>query len=136
MELNERLAALRRSRGYSLRELRERIERETGETMAISYLSELERLDGTPSVDVLTRIAGGYGMTLRELLEPVTLDVAPSGPNYSPVFQAFANNRNLNETEKEELWRVVYRGNRPETEEDWELLYATLNAIDKRRGRQ
>lgn len=133
MELKDRLAALRRSRGYSLRELRERIERETGEVMAISYLSALERVGRTPSVETLARIAAGYGMTLQELLAPVAVAGRPDAPRYSPSFDAFAAKRGLDPTEKEELWRVQYRGTRPETEEDWELLYATLNAIGKRR---
>jgi transcriptional regulator with XRE-family HTH domain len=133
MELKDRLAGLRRSRGYTLRELRERIERETGEVMAISYLSALERVGRAPSIETLARIAAGYGMTLRELLGPVEIAGGSADPGYSPSFDSFAERRNLDATEKEELWRVQYRGARPETEADWELLYATLNAIDKRR---
>lgn len=136
MELKERLSTLRRSRKYSLRELRERIERETGEKIAISYLSELERLGGTPSMEVLTRIATGYGLTLHELLEPVDIVGGPGDKPFTPEFESFAAKRNLDETEKEDLWRVVYRGNRPETEEDWELLYVALNTITRRRSRQ
>ena len=136
MELKERLATLRRSRKYSLRELRERIERESGEAMSISYLSELERRGGTPSMEVLTRIAAGYGMTVRDLLAPVELDETPVEPLYSPEFKSFARRRGLDETEMEELWRVVYRGNRPETEDDWDLLYSALNVIDNRRSGQ
>lgn len=133
MELKERLAELRRSREYTLRELRERIERETGEVMAISYLSALERVGRTPSIETLARIAAGYGMTVQELLEPVEIWGRPKDTRYSLSFDAFAARRNLDVTEKEELWRIQYRGTRPETEEDWELLFATLNAIDKRR---
>lgn len=136
MDLKERLTSLRRSRGYSLREMRERIKLETGETMAISYLSELERLGGTPSMEMLGRIAAGYGMSLQELLAPVDLAGGSGKSPYTPEFETFVKNRGLDPEEKEDLWRVVYRGGRPETEEDWELLYATVNAIDKRRSRR
>lgn len=129
MELKDRLAELRRSRGYTLRALRERIERETGEVMAISYLSALERDVRTPSIDTLSRIAAGYGMTLEDLLRPVEVGGAGQGPGYSPSFDAFATKRNLSNTDKEELWRIQFRGARPETEDDWDLLYLALNRI-------
>lgn len=135
MELKDRLAALRRARGYTLRELRERIERETGAVMAISYLSALERVDRAPSVDTLGQIAAGYGMTLSELLAPVSVAGRVAVPQYSAGFDAFAARRNLSADEKEELWRIQYRGTRPETEEEWELLYATLNTIRARGNR-
>lgn len=133
MDLRERLAQLRRAHGYTLRDLRARIAAATDEQMAISYLSALERVERTPSIDALTRIAAGYGITLQELLEPVDIASAPTEPRYSPVFENFARKRGLNEAEKEELWRVVYRGRRPETEDDWDLLFSALNHIDMRR---
>jgi transcriptional regulator with XRE-family HTH domain len=133
MELQERLAELRRSRGYSLRELRERIQQGTGEVMAISYLSALERVGRTPSIDTLARMAAGYGMTVQELLEPVAIAGGSDEPRYSASFDTFAARRNLDASEKEELWRIQYRGDRPETEEEWDLLYAALNTIGKLR---
>jgi transcriptional regulator with XRE-family HTH domain len=135
MDLKERLAQLRSSYGYSLRELRERIERETGDVMAISYLSALERVERTPSIDTLSRIAAGYGMTLQELLGPVGIASEPEAPRYSPSFDAFARNRNLDASDREDLWRIQYRGARPETEDDWDLLYLTLNKIGRGRRR-
>lgn len=129
MNLQERLAQLRKARGYSLRELRDRIERETGEAMAISYLSALERVGRTPSIDTLTRIAAGYGMSLQELLAPVDTVGEPEAQRYSPSFDAFARKQNLDVADKEDLWRIQYRGARPETEDDWNLLYLTLNKI-------
>lgn len=135
MKLRDRLGELRRSRGYSLRELRERIERETGEVMAISYLSALERVERAPSLEALSRIASGYGITLQELLDPVEIWGSSQESQYSPTFDAFAAKQNLDSSEKEELWRIQFRGARPETEEEWQLLFAALNTFGKgRRG--
>ena len=133
MELKDRLAELRQSRGYTLRELRQRIERETGEIIAISYLSALERVGRTPSIETLARIAAGYGMTLHELLGPVEIAGGSEESRHSPSFDAFATKRNLDATEKEEIWRIQYRGVRPQTEDDWNLLYLTLNKIERGR---
>lgn len=132
MELKERLAQLRRSHGYSLRELRERIKRETDEVMAISYLSALERDERAPSIDALSRIAAGYGLTLEELLRPVTVG-GTEQPQFSPNFAAFAAKRNLSNADQEELWRIQFRGERPETEDEWELLFLALNRIGQGR---
>ena len=135
MDLRERLTQLRKSRGYSLRELRDRIDRETGEAMAISYLSALERVGRTPSIDTLTRIAAGYDMTVQELLGPVVTTGKPEAPRYSPSFDVFARKWNLDESDKEDLWRIQYRGARPETEDDWDLLYLMLKKIEQGRGK-
>lgn len=135
MQLKERLETLRHDRGYTLRELRARIEAATGVDLSIAYLSALERVERAPSIETLARIAAGYEITVQDLLEPVEL-VSPSATrSYSPSFQAFAQKRELSDMDQEELWRVVYRGSRPDTIDDWELLYVTLNSINRRRGR-
>lgn len=140
MELKDRLAELRRSRGYSLRDLREQIEQRTGEKMAISYLSALERVGRTPSVESLTRIAAGYDMSLAELLAPLDGERPPSPSQLPQGFEAFAKKRNLSDVEKEAFLALEYRGNRPETEEEWDLLYSALNSalnvIGKRRNNE
>ena len=74
-DLHERLAALRRERGYSLREMQRRIEEQTGERVAISYLSKLERGQVTPRIDTLCRIAAGYGVSPKALLGEATDDL-------------------------------------------------------------
>jgi transcriptional regulator with XRE-family HTH domain len=131
MELRERLAQLRQSRNYKLRELREAIEAATGESMALSYLSTLEKENRTPSIDTLTKIAAGYGMSLRELLGPVVLPGAPQR-QYSQTFEEVAAERGMSDAEKEELYQFEFRGKRPETKEDWDLLYSVLKTIEKR----
>jgi transcriptional regulator with XRE-family HTH domain len=137
MELKDRLVELRKSYELTLRQLRDRIMAATGDDMSISYLSALERVNRTPSIETLAKIAAGYGISVQDLLGPVDL-VSPAAkpPAHSPSFESFAQKRGLTATEMEELWRIEYRGSRPESEEDWDLLYSTLNAINRRRGRK
>lgn len=66
----ERLRELRKARGFTLREVVNRVERSTGHSMSFSYLSSIER--GTaemPSLLVVERICRAYGITVCELLE-------------------------------------------------------------------
>ncbi|MEA2498883.1 MAG: hypothetical protein QOH26_1288 [Actinomycetota bacterium] len=133
MELKDRLAELRRLRGYSLRELRERIERATGERMAISYLSSLERLGGTPSVESLTRIAAGYGLTVQDLLEPVDFSGNQTDSRYPQSLLDFVDDRKLGPDWLETLSRIEYRGNRPDSEDEWNAIYSVLKLLSNRR---
>jgi transcriptional regulator with XRE-family HTH domain len=136
MELRERLATLRRARGYTLRELRDRIQLFSGERMSVSYLSELEHEPTAPSVEILSRLAKGYEMTLRELLEPVAIDTEPVQVSYPPSLVAFVRGRNLSEQWLETLSRIEYRGKRPETVEDWNAIYSVLRLTMARNERE
>lgn len=136
MELRERLASLRQARGYSLRELRDRIQLLSGERMSVSYLSELERESTTPSIEMLTRLAKGYEMTLRELLDPVAIDTEPAQVSYPPSLVAFVKGRNLSEQWLETLSRIEYRGKRPETVDDWNAIYSVLRLTMARNERE
>lgn len=132
MELKDRLATLRRSRGYSLRELRERIEKQTGEKMAVSYLSSLERLGGSPTMEALTRIAAGYDMSVKDLLEPVE---GYGSPSYPQTLVDFARDRDLDDDWIETLARIQYRGNRPDSPEEWEAIYGVLKLLSSQNTR-
>lgn len=129
MKLSERLAELRQSRGYTLRELRDLIEQRTGERMSVSYLSELERLEMRPSVDVLTRVANGYDISLQELLAPVDFNDGTTASAYPLSLVEFVRDRKLDSAWLDALARIEYRGQRPETPEDWETLYVVLRKI-------
>lgn len=134
MELRERLAKLRQERNYKLRDLRGAIEAATGESMALSYLSALEKEERAPSVDALTKIAAGYGMTLKQLLGPVVLPGSPE-PQYPPALDEVARERGMSDAEKAELVQFEFRGKRPESKEDWDTLYSVLKGIEKRATR-
>lgn len=126
MELKERLADLRRARGYTLRQLRDRIEERTGERMSVSYLSELERLAATPSVEALTRIANGYDLSLQELLAPVDFGDDSQQNSYPASLKEFVTRRGLDPAWLETLSRIEYRGKRPESADEWEVIYSVL----------
>jgi transcriptional regulator with XRE-family HTH domain len=136
MELRDRLATLRKERGYSLRELRGRIERETGEKMAISYLSSLERVGGAPSIETLTHIAAGYGLSVNALLAPVDLTGELSEDRYPQSLLDFVRTRGLDEDWLDALSSVQYRGERPDTEEEWAAVYGVLNLLSQRRAKR
>lgn len=74
VSLSERFASIRAERGWSLRDVRDAVERATGHKIAFSYLRTIEHEGATsPSVATLVRIAAGYGMTAQELLAPCDL---------------------------------------------------------------
>lgn len=134
MELKARLATLRRERGYSLRELRQRIEDRTGEQMAISYLSALERVGRAPSIEALGRIAAGYDMSLTELLAPTDLRTdAGNTSALPPGLERIVRERDLSGQDVAELSRIEFRGRRPRTEQEWELILSALNVLPERK---
>lgn len=137
MDLTERLANLRRERGYSLRELRQRIEDRTGEQVAISYLSALERIGRAPSIESLGRIAAGYDMSLTELLAPTDLGPDTVSPaTLPPGLAKVARDRGLTDRDLVDLSVIEFRGRRPQTEQEWELILSALNMIQDREGSQ
>lgn len=133
MELRHRLAELRRERGITLRELRERIHERTGTRLSISYLSELERLDTVPSVETLGRVAAGYDLSLYDLLAPVDSPVDFSGgathAQYPAALQKLIESGEIDEEWAKTLARIEFRGRRPESEAEWRAIYSTLNAF-------
>jgi transcriptional regulator with XRE-family HTH domain len=129
MKLNDRLRELRKERGLTLRELRDRIEERTGEKLSISYLSELERKEAVPSVETLARVAGGYGISLQDLLAPVDFYEVDSEARYPKGLLQFKENRQIDDEWIDTLARIEFRGQRPETEDEWLALYSMLKAF-------
>jgi transcriptional regulator with XRE-family HTH domain len=132
MQLKDRLAELRRARGLSLRELRERIEARTGEQMAISYLSALERVGRAPSIDSLSKIAAGYDMSLSELLAPTELVTDVPLFELPPGLEAVKKRWGLSDRDVMELTTIQFRGRRPESEREWESLLALLGMHEEK----
>lgn len=133
MELKDRLAQLRREREYTLRELRDRIERETGERMSFSYLSSLERVGGTPSIETLMQIAAGYGLSLQALLAPVVFADRLTDGRYPPSLVEFAQKERLNPDWIDTLASIQFRGERPSTTAEWAAIYGVLNVLPSRK---
>lgn len=129
MKLNNRLRELRKERNLTLRELRDQIEERTGEKLSISYLSELERKETMPSVETLARVAGGYGISLQDLLAPVDFYEVDSESRYPKGLLQFKENRQIDDEWVDTLARIEFRGQRPETEDEWLALYSMLKAF-------
>jgi transcriptional regulator with XRE-family HTH domain len=129
MKLNDRLRELRKERGLTLRELRDRVEERTGGRLSISYLSELERKEAVPSVETLARVAGGYGISLQDLLAPVNFYEVDSEARYPKGLLQFKENRQIENEWVDTLARIEFRGQRPETEDEWLALYSMLKAF-------
>lgn len=129
MELRDRLAELRRDEGLTLRQLRDRIEERTGEKISISYLSELERLDTMPSVDTLAKIARAYNMSVGDLLASVDFFEELSEARYPKSLREFIRSEGLDPDWAATLARIEFRGQRPQSEDDWRAVYSVLKAL-------
>lgn len=133
MELKDRLAQLRRERKYTLRELRDRIERETGERMSFSYLSSLERVGGTPSIETLRQIAAGYGLSLQALFAPVDFDDRLTDSRYPQSLLDFVEREDLSRDWLDTLASIQFRGKRPSTASEWAAIYGVLYLLPSRK---
>jgi XRE family transcriptional regulator, regulator of sulfur utilization len=134
MRLNDRLRELRKERGLTLRELRDRIEERTGGKLSISYLSELERTDATPSVETLARVAGGYGISVQDLLAPVEFFTVDSEARYPDVLVALKDGGKIEEEWLDTLARIEFRGQRPQSADEWLAIYSMLRAFIGQQG--
>jgi transcriptional regulator with XRE-family HTH domain len=129
MKLHERLAELRRDAGLTLRELREQIERHTGERLSVSYLSELERTENIPPLETLARIAQGYGLTLADLVDPVDLFDERTEASYPKSLRDFIAQHGLDPEWATALSRIEFRGQRPDSDSEWQAIYGMLRAF-------
>ena len=126
MKLSDRLAELRREHALTLRDLRELVEERTGEKLSISYLSELERTDTMPSIEILIRLARAYDMTTSDLLAPVDFYEESTDAQYPESLRRFAELASLGPEWLATLSRIEYRGRRPETLDEWQAIYSVL----------
>lgn len=130
MKLGQRLREVRTERGMTLRQLRDGLEDKTGDKVSISYLSELEREQATPSVATVTNIARVFGMSTRDLLAPVDVfDERESDAQFTASLKMYAENRGLSREWLETLAGIQHRGKRPETDLEWEAVYSMLKAF-------
>lgn len=134
MKLNDRLRELRKERDLTLRELRDRIEERTGGRLSISYLSELERKDATPSVETLARVAGGYGISVPDLLAPVEFFAVDSEARYPEPLVALKDDGQIEEEWLDTLAQIEFRGQRPQNPDEWLAIYSMLKAFLGRGG--
>lgn len=136
MRLSERLAELRREQGYTLKDLRDRIEQRTGERLSISYLSELERTDTAPPLETLVRIARGYEISLHDLLAPVDFYGEGTVAQFPEILQQLRQEHVLDDEWAATLARIEFRGHRPQTRDEWLAIYQMLKAFIEPRLRE
>ncbi|MGI8856186.1 MAG: helix-turn-helix domain-containing protein [Thermomicrobiales bacterium] len=129
MKLNDRLAELRREHGLTLRGLRDRIAERTGAQLSISYLSELERKDSLPSMEMLGRLARGYDVSLHDLLAPVDFFSQDGSGQYPKALGELVESGMISDEWAITLSRIEFRGRRPESEDEWQAIYSMLKAF-------
>lgn len=123
MKLNERLKEIRRERGVTLLKIAEFT------TLSVSYLSDLERGRAKPSLDTLERLAAYYKMSIVDLLSGIDGLGTPSREGLAPGLLALLEKDRIDEEIAQGLNRIELRGKRPQTEEEWYLLYLNLKMI-------
>lgn len=121
MQVGDRLKSIRKEKKLTLKEVSNITK------ISLAFLSDIERCDAKPSLDTLTKLAEFYKMTLAELLA----HTEESRPE--KIFPT-----NLLELQKEiglsdewmnTLSSVQYRGNQPNTKEEWYTLYLNLKQL-------
>lgn len=132
MKLHERLRELRKTRNLRLRDVSPRA------GISIPYLSDLERGRTNPSLDTLQTLAKAYEISLQDLLFGVDF-YGEAGEGALPSGLA-----ELEEQLKADLpverhgeaadWvktlsRIEFRGQRPQTKDDWNEIYLHLRRI-------
>lgn len=127
MKLHERLKELRTERQLTLKELAERTE------LSVSYLSDIERGRTVPTLATLETLANALAVTVLDFLSgvdfagQVTDASLPAGlaelrddPTYGSQ---------LTTEWIETLSKIQMRGKRPETKDDWLMLFLQLKRI-------
>ncbi len=119
----ERLRWLRVRRGMSLDQLASKAE------ISRAYLWKLEKKpDANPSIDLVEKLAKALEVAPAELLDDQSAAVG-GGPSIPQALKELQNRRGLTRQEVEDLARIQFRGRRPTTADDWELIYLQLKSI-------
>ncbi len=122
MEIGERLRQLRTGRNMTLLDVKER----TG--LSVSHLSDIERGRTRPSLDAMEALAECYGIGLADLMTGVGPIVAdPSG--YPDGLKELVERGDISREWADVLNRIEFRGRRPSTVRDWEMLHGYLRLM-------
>ena len=128
MDVMERLKRYREGQGLRVEELAER------SGVSAAYIWQIENgRRPNPSSDVAMKLAAALGATVGELLgQDEVLDVQDLGELPASLQDFVAGRGSALRVRKEDvvmLQRTHFRGRRPETAEDWELLYLFLKKL-------
>lgn len=118
----ERIRQIRGEQGLSLSEL----SRLSG--VSKGYLSQIERLPDTrPSATTLFALARALGTSIGALLEDGEVDAEQEDVQRVPAsLREFAEDAALPPADVQMLASIHYRGEAPQTKEDWRFLYESI----------
>lgn len=118
MSIGSRIKKRREEKNISLSELARQTDVSKG------YLSSLESENAPrPSADTLYKIARVLGTTVADLLGEKPDRAEQKIPE---SLRKFAEQENLTESDVKMLAAIEYRGERPETEDDWRFIYESI----------
>lgn len=127
MKLHDRLRELRTARSLTLKGLAER----TG--LSVSYLSDIERGRTTPSLATLESLASALEMTVIDFLTGVDFAGESTNASLPPGLAELLEDEEYQGKITPEwaamLGKIQLRGKRPQTKEDWLILYLQLKRI-------
>lgn len=127
MALGDRIRQRREEKTLSAAELARQAQISKG------YLSEIESGSvARPSADILYRLATALGTSIADLLEK---EVRPVPRTIPESLQAFATHAQLPAQDIEMLAQIRFRGEQPETPEDWRFLYESIKRSIRGGGR-
>jgi len=127
MKLQDRLKEVRTTHDLTLKELANR----TG--LSVSYLSDIERGRTNPSLSTLESLAIALEMTVIDLLTGVDFAGEITEASLPPGLPELLEDEDYRDQITPEwiamLSKIQLRGKRPQTKEDWLILYLQLKRI-------
>lgn len=127
MKLHERLKELRTERQLTLKELSERSE------LSVSYLSDIERGRTVPTLATLETLANALAVTVIDFLSGVDFAGQVTDASLPAGLVALRDDptygMQLTPEWIETLSKIQMRGKRPETKDDWLMLFLQLKRI-------
>jgi transcriptional regulator with XRE-family HTH domain len=121
--LGEKIKRLREERGMPLSKLARR------SGVSRGYLHLIEKGESSPTEEKLAAIAAALGVLISDLVGELKDDPFSDIPD---SLKEFAKARNLPSSDVAMLNRISYRGKRPTTVAEWQVLYAVIkDMLDK-----
>jgi transcriptional regulator with XRE-family HTH domain len=112
------LRQMREEKGWSLSQLAEIAK------ISRSYLAQIESGESIPTQAKIIQLANAFGALPSELLGE-----EPEKINISDSLRTFAETANLGSAEIQMLARIEYRGNRPNSVEEWRAIYSVIKGM-------
>jgi transcriptional regulator with XRE-family HTH domain len=115
--------------GVRIRELREKKSWSLSEAaehagISRSYLHQLEQGKSEPTQEKIQQLAAAFGALPSELLGE-----SPASESVPESLRQFAEKEKLGSAEVQMLAQIEYRGQRPNTPEEWRVIYNVIKAM-------